>query len=103
MSDREENFREKLEEVRMKIEQLTNENEFLQREFEEKCQKFEERNERDLFELREQNITEVQGIKAECLHVDGQLNFAKKAEEKLKDEKNKKAEEAKQMDDELER
>lgn len=102
MAEREEKHRKQYEEVRMEIELLAKENEDQQKEFELRRQKLEEINERQLFELREQNIKEIQGIKADCDTADAELSLARKVEEKLKDDKNKKAEEVKQMDEELE-
>ena len=102
MAEREEKYRRQNEEVRIEIEMLAKENEDQQKEFESKRQRLEEINERELFELREQNIKEIQGIKADCDTADAELSLARKVEERLKDEKNNKAKEVKQMDEELE-
>ena len=102
MAEREEKYRKQYEEVRIEIEMLAKENEDQQRDFESKRQRLEEINERDLFELREQNIQEIKGIKTDCDTADAELSLARKVEEGLKETKNKKVEEVKQMDDELE-
>lgn len=101
MAEREEKYRKQYEEVRIEIELLAKENEDQQKDFEVKRQRLEEINERELFDLRELNIKEIQGIKADCDTADAELTLARKVEDKLKQEKTKKSEEVKNMDDEL--
>lgn len=102
MAEKEEKYRKQTEEVRAEIEMLAKENEDQQKEFELKRQELEEINERQLFNLREQNLIEIQAIENECHNADSQLKKERETEEKLKQEKNKKAEEVKSMDDDLE-
>ena len=102
MAEREERHRKQYEEVRNEIEVLAKENEDQQKFFEVKRQRLEEINERELFELREQNIKDIHGIKEDCDKADAELSLARQVEEKIKGEKGKKADEVKHMDDELE-
>ena len=100
-SEQEERYRKMCEEVRLEIERLAKENEDQQKEFEVRRQKLEDQNDRELFNIKQENIKEIQNIKLDHQTADSELMLAKKIEEKLKDEKNKKAEEVKLMDGEL--
>ena len=102
LSELEEKYRKQCEEVRLEIERLAKENEDQQKDFEVKRQKLEEQNDRELFNIKQENIKEIETIKLDHQLADSELMLAKKIEERLKDEKNKKADEVKSKDEELE-
>jgi len=103
MAENESYYNKQLQQVRKQIEALRIEHEYHKNEFDEKEKKYEETNETTLFQLREQNIKEIQSIEFECKKAEAEVNIAMKEKEKLKKQKDEKAEEVKKIDSDLEK